>query len=175
MNKNYKYVLLTILTLSVFVLVIVELTGISKNALFRRYHGGGEGYFYAKDGEIYRGEIYPEQTKSRTQMVAEMRKTTMLIYETKYNFGTIGEGKVLQHTFKFKNTGEYPLMIAKADVTCGCTVPNIPIDPIPAGADGEITIIYNSSGHSGFQQKNIIIHSNSIPEAVSIGIEADVR
>ena len=43
MDKNYKYVLLTILTLSVFVLTIIELTGVSRNSMFRKFHGGGEG------------------------------------------------------------------------------------------------------------------------------------
>jgi hypothetical protein len=175
MDNNYKSILLTILTLSVFTLTIVELTGISKNAVFRRYNHVGEGSFYAKDGEVYRGEIYPEQTRTRSQIVAEMVKTTMQFYETKHNFGSVPEGKVMTHVFRFKNTGDNPLMIAKTDVTCGCTVPNFPLETIPPGAEGDITIVYNSAGHSGFQQKNIIIHSNALPEAVSISIEADVH
>ncbi len=175
MENSYKYVLLTILTLSVFVLAIVELTGISSNSIFRKYKGGGEGAFYSKDGEVYRGEIYPEQTKTRSQIVAEMSKTTMQFYETKFNFGSLIAGKVVTHVFKFKNTGQNPLMIAKTDVSCGCTTPNFPLEAISPGNDGEITIVYNSEGHSGFQQKNIIIHSNAIPEAVSISIEATVQ
>lgn len=175
MDNNYKSILLTVLTLSVFTLTIVELTGISKNAVFRSYNHGGEGSFYAKDGEVYRGEIYPEQTRTRSQIVAEMPKTTMQFYETKYNFGNVAEGKVMTHVFRFKNTGENPLMIAKTDVTCGCTVPNFPLETIPAGQEGEVTIVYNSAGHSGLQQKNIIIHSNALPEAVSIGIQAEVH
>lgn len=157
------------------VLTIVELTGVSKNALFRRYRGGGEGYFYSKDGEIYRGEIYPEQTRTRSELVASMPKTTMQFYETKKNFGSISQGRVLTHVFKFKNTGQAPLMIAKTDVTCGCTVPNYPLEPIAVGSEGELTVVYNSDGHTGFQQKNIIVHSNALPEAVSITVEADVR
>ena len=175
MDKNYKYVLLTILTLSVFVLTIIELTGVSRNSMFRKFHGGGEGVFYSRDGEVYRGEIYPEQTKTRSQIVSEMPRTTMQFYETKFNFGSVGAGKVMTHVFRFKNTGQNPLMIAKTDVTCGCTTPNFPLESVAPGSDGEITIVYNSEGHSGFQQKNILVHSNAIPEAVSISVEADVR
>jgi hypothetical protein len=175
MEKNYRAILLTILTLSVFTLVIIELTGVSRNALFRRFRGGGEGVFYSKGGEVYRGEIYPEQTLTRSQRVAEMPKTTMQFYETKYSFGKQPEGKVLKHNFRFKNTGFHPLMIAKTDVTCGCTVPNFPDETIAPGSDGEITVVFNTSGKSGFQQKNIIVHANSLPEAVSIGIEADIK
>jgi Protein of unknown function (DUF1573) len=104
-----------------------------------------------------------------------MQKTTMQFYETKYSFGVVSEGKVVKHDFKFKNTGQFPLMICKADVTCGCTVPGFQEEAIPPGADGDVTVEFNTAGKSGFQQKNIIIHSNAMPEAVSIGIEADVR
>ncbi len=177
MTNGYRAVLLTVLTLSVFTLAIVELTGISKNSLSgRRYNNGeGPGTFYSKNGETYRGEIYPEQTRTRSELVAEMPKTTMQFYETKHNFGNVPEGKVMTHVFRFKNTGEHPLMIAKTDVTCGCTVPNFPLETIPSGQEGEVTIVYNSAGHSGLQQKNIIIHSNAMPEAVSIGIQAEVH
>ena len=175
MEKNYKAVLLTILTLSIFAIAIVELLGVSKNSFFRKTHEGGEGTFYSKDGEVYRGEIFPEQTKTRDQIVAEMPKTTIQFYETKKSFGTMPEGTVIKHAFRFKNTGQNPLMISKTDVTCGCTVPEFQKEPIAPGADGEITVEYHSAGKSGFQEKNIIVHSNAIPEAVSITIEADVK
>src|ERR1700677_4972564 len=117
MNKNLKAVLLTVLTLSVFVLVIIELFGISRNSLFRATHETDNGVFYSKDDEVYHGEIYPEQIKHRDEIVAKMLKTTMQFYETTYNFGSISRGKVVKHTFRFKNTGVNPLMIAKTDVT----------------------------------------------------------
>jgi hypothetical protein len=175
MEKNYRAIMLTVLTLSVFTLVIIELTGVSRNALFRRFRGGGEGTFYSKDGQIYHGEIFPEQTRTRSQRVSEMPKTTIQFYETKYSFGKQPAGKVLKHTFRFKNTGFHPLMIAKTDVTCGCTVPNFPEEPIAPDNDGEITVVFNTAGKSGHQQKNIIVHANSLPEATSIGIEADIN
>ena len=175
MEGNFRVILLTVLTLSFFTLVIVELTGVSRNALFRRFKEGGEGTFYSKDGAVYRGEIFPEETRTRVQRVAEMPKTTLQFYETKFSFGNVASGAVLKHSFRFKNTGQNPLMIAKTDVTCGCTVPNFPDDIISPGGDGEITVEFNTAGKTGFQQKNIIVHSNALPEAVSIGVEADVR
>ena len=68
-----------------------------------------------------------------------------------------------------------PLYIAKTDVTCGCTVPTFPQEMIAPDGEGEITVEFNPSGKSGIQQKNIIVHSNALPEAVSISIEADVK
>lgn len=180
MYRNYVIVLLTVLTLSVFTLVIVELTGVTRNSLFTvlKGHRDGEefnGNFYSKDGTVYHGQIFAEDTKLRCERIKRMQKTTMQFYETKFNFGIVSAGKTLTHVFRFKNTGQNPLMICKADVSCGCTVPSFLEDPIAADADGEITVVFNTTGKSGIQQKNIIVHSNANPEAVSIGIEADVR
>jgi hypothetical protein len=180
MVRNYLVILLTVLTISVFTLVIIQLTGISRNSWTRLLQGHKEGEefngnFYTKEGELYHGEIFHEETKTRDQIVRGMPKTTIQFYETKYNFGSVGEGKILSHTFRFKNTGSNPLMIAKTDVTCGCTVPAYHSEAIAAGADGEITIEFNTAGKSGIQEKNIVVHSNTTPETVTIGIEADVR
>ncbi len=172
--KRLLVVLLTILTLSVVTLVIIELSGVSKNALFYRNHEN-EGYFYSRDGQTYHGEIIPDARRTRDQIVHDMPKTTMQFYETKYNFRSVSQGIVVKHSFRFKNTGTNPLMIAKTDVTCGCTVSNFPQEAVPPGAEGEIGVEFNTTGKYGLQQKSIVVHSNSIPEAVSLGIEADVK
>lgn len=176
MEKNtYKIVLLTVLVLSVFTIAIIELTGISSNSLTGREKYSNKGEFYDKNGEVYHGEIYAEQTKTRCDIMAKMPKTTMQFYETKYSFGSVSAGQKLSHIFRYKNTGEHPLMICKADVTCGCTIPKFQDEAIAPGTDGDFTVEFNTAGKSGFQQKNIIVHSNALPEAISISIEADVH
>jgi Protein of unknown function (DUF1573) len=174
MSKTLKIILLTVLTLSVFTLVIIELTGISRYSLLRP-NRPADAELYSPEGRRYHGEIYPEDIKTCDETVKGMLKTTMQFYETKYNFGPVAQGKVVSHSFHFKNTGQHPLLICKADVTCGCTVPYIPHDPIAPGSEGEITIEFNSAGKLGIEDKSIIVHSNAMPEAVSIGIEADVK
>jgi hypothetical protein len=58
--------------------------------------------------------------------------------EDTYDFGTITEGTVAEHTFRFTNVGESPLIISSATASCGCTVPSYPKEPIPVGGRGEI-------------------------------------
>lgn len=167
MNPNFKAVLLTILTLSVFTLVIIELTGISSNsinALWQKHEA-------AKPG----GKGINTVIDTRSQQVNAMPRTTMKFYETKYNFGKISADSVVKHVYKFKNTGANPLMIARTDVSCGCTVPSYSDQPIAPGADGEITVSFNPKGKKGEQHKNIMVHSNADPESFSIGFDADVK
>ncbi len=163
MNPNLKAVLLTILTLSVFTLVIIELTGISSNSLNALWHSSQA------------AKPFVPAADPRTQKVNTMPKTTMMFYETKHDFGKISADSVVKYVYKFKNTGTNPLMIAKTDVSCGCTVPSYSHDPIAPGADGEITVSFNPKGKSGTQHKNIMVHSNADPEAVSIGFDAEIK
>ncbi len=176
-NRKYKIILLTILTLSVFVIAIVELTGISDHSIgwWRNRHDGEANLYDRYNNKVYHGEIYPEETRTRDELVRDMPKTTMQFYETKYSFGSITQGSVVKHAFRFKNTGQNPLMIAKSDVTCGCTVPGFPKDAIAPGQEGEITVEFNSANKYGYQEKSVVVHSNAMPESVSIKIDADIK
>jgi hypothetical protein len=165
MNQNLKAILLTVLTLSCFVIALVELSGVSKTALFNKYHlGPGDG-----------SGLTTQQADSRENQIAAMPKTALYFYETEHNFGNLKEGDVVKYAYKFKNTGTNPLMIAKVDVTCGCTVPSFSKEPIAPGGEGEIILEYNSAHHPGHQKKNAIVHSNGQVEALSIGFEAEVK
>jgi hypothetical protein len=176
MNSNIKAVLLTVLTLSMFTIAIVELTGISNTAIFNRFHKQDPGEeLYVPEKASQATDTAGVKPVTRSQKVLEMEKTSMEFSETKFNFGKAKEGQVLKHTFRFKNTGTQPLMIAKTDVTCGCTVTDFPKEPIPPAGEGKLTVQFNTSGKSGIQQKNIIVHSNAVPEAVGISIEADIK
>lgn len=166
MNQQLKAVLLTVLTLSCFVIALVELSGVSNTALFNKY-GIGKG-----DGS---NGLTPTQSASRESEIATMPKTTIYFYETKFSFGEMKEGDVAKHAYRFKNTGPNPLMISKVDVTCGCTVPSFSKEPIQPGGEGEIMVQYNSAHHPGHQQKNLMVHSNGQQESISIGFDAEVK
>ncbi len=89
--------------------------------------------------------------------------TTIEFEETTYDFGTIKQGEKASHVFKFRNTGNEPLIISNAKATCGCTVPNWPKDPIPPGETGEIEVVFNSKGRSNKQNKKVTITANTNP------------
>lgn len=83
-----------------------------------------------------------------------------------HDFGDIVQGDVVQHTFKFTNTGNEPLVITDVQVSCGCTVPKgWPRDPVMPGGKGELTVAFNSTGKMGAQTKPVTIISNAINDA----------
>ena len=46
------------------------------------------------------------------------------------DLGTITQGEIVEHSFVFSNTGNQPLVISDVLVTCGCTVPEWPREPV---------------------------------------------
>lgn len=164
MNNQLKIILLTVLTLSVFVIALVELSGVSSTALFNKYGIGS-----SPTGQT----VNQEQTRDNN--VAAMPKTKLEFYETKHDFGTIKEGDKVRYAYKFKNTGSNPLMISKITVGCGCTSPSFSKEPIAPGAEGEVVLEFNSDNKPGHQEKNAIIHSNAEMESMSIGFTAEVK
>lgn len=83
--------------------------------------------------------------------------------EAEFNFGTVTEGDIVNHSFKFTNVGKVPLTILKARSTCGCTIPEWPEDPIPPGGTGEITAKFNTDGKHENQTKMIMVTANTYP------------
>jgi hypothetical protein len=81
----------------------------------------------------------------------------MTFTELTYDFGTIKQGEIVTHVFKFKNTGKEPLIINSANGSCGCTVPVWPQEPIKPNGDGEIKVTFNSTGKMGQQDKTVTI------------------
>jgi hypothetical protein len=92
-----------------------------------------------------------------------------------YDFGTIKEGKIASHTYKFKNVGNVPLLIKNCISSCGCTVPTFQKEPIAPGASSEIEVKFDSKGKSGRIQKIITVYSNTLPSEVKLGISGDVE
>jgi hypothetical protein len=95
--------------------------------------------------------------------------------QTTHEFGTIAQGVVVEHTFKFSNKGTTPLIISSANGSCGCTVPIWPKEPIMPGDEGEIKVSFNSEGKYGMQYKTVTINYNSDSGPVILHMKGKVE
>jgi len=102
--------------------------------------------------------------------------TTMAFEENgTFDFGTVTEGEIVSHTFKFKNTGSEPLIISDAKGSCGCTVPSKPTAPIAPGEDGEITVQFNSKNKKGARNQKVTVTANTNPAQTFIYLTGTVN
>lgn len=88
--------------------------------------------------------------------------TTIQWIDSVKNVGNVQFGETVSIPFKFKNTGNYPLMILSAEPGCGCTVTDFPKQAIAPGEEGTITAAFDSNkGHEGEFRKNINVSTNT--------------
>ena len=88
--------------------------------------------------------------------------------DTEWDFGTINEGDVVEHSYTFVNTGQAPLIIESAKPSCGCTVPSWTKEPIPVGGTGEILVKFDSKGKPNIQTKTVTVTSNTWPKVTTL-------
>jgi hypothetical protein len=91
-----------------------------------------------------------------------------------HDFGTINEGDVVEHTYKFKNTGAAPLVIQSAQGSCGCTVPEWSKEPIPVGGTGFVKAKFDSNGKANAQNKTVTVTANTFPKQTVLRFKAMV-
>ena len=93
---------------------------------------------------------------------------------TEYEFGTVRQGKMVNHKFKFTNSGQAPLIISGARSTCGCTVPSYPEAPIQPGESGVIEVAFDTENKRGRQRKPVTITANTYPASTTIYVSGEV-
>lgn len=80
---------------------------------------------------------------------------------THQELGKIKEGEMPEISWKFKNTGDKPLVIVNASGTCGCTVAEKPEQPVAPGETGVIKAKFSSEGRVGPNNKQVAVMANA--------------
>ena len=105
--------------------------------------------------------------------------TSIKFEQDEYDWGTVMDGEKVTKIFKFKNTGKEPLIITKANASCGCTVPDWPKDAIAPGKSGEIKVVYDSKGKGAVggkdDSKRVTITANTDPVDTYLTIKGKVN
>jgi hypothetical protein len=93
-----------------------------------------------------------------------------------YNFGTIEEGTIINHTFEYTNSGTDTLVVNGVKPTCGCTIAQDYDKEVKPGRTGKVSLSLNSSGFDGYIAKSIIVKTNvpGNPDAI-LTLEGTVR
>ncbi len=87
--------------------------------------------------------------------------------KTTHDYGTVEYGSDGYCSFEFTNIGNAPLIISKANKSCGCTIPQWPKEPILPGETSKIKVKYDMK-RPGAINKSVTIVSNAVntPSAI---------
>jgi hypothetical protein len=165
MNSTIKTVLSTLAVLSLVTIAMIEISGISRTALYNKFN--------KPEVRTQPGETIDEKVK-RVNEVKTMPKTTYEFESSKADLGDMVDGEVKQCSYTVKNTGNAPLLIGDVHTSCGCTAPSFPKAPIAPGATGVVTLEFNSAGKEGKVEKNALVELNADYDKYSIGFTANV-
>ena len=91
-----------------------------------------------------------------------------------HDFGNVPEGTMATHEFKFKNTGNQPVIIANVQASCGCTTPDWTKTPILPGKMGVVKAMYSSAGRPGVFNKTVTVTSNAAETSKVLSIKGTV-
>lgn len=77
-----------------------------------------------------------------------------------HDFGTVLQGKIVEHRFPFTNTGDADLVIEEVSTPCGCTAVLADQTVVAPGASSAIEATYDSAARSGVVERVITVRSN---------------
>lgn len=161
-----KYLLLLLITISILSPSCQESSNDSNSHKIKAYKKADGDYsnIIRIEDSILEGD---QDTSSMAKMTFD---------ETVYDFGTVNEGDLIKHTFRYKNTGKRPLLLKVAHSTCGCTVPkyntNTPLQP---GGIDSIVVIFDTKNKPEKQNKTITVIANSHPNKVKLYLRGFVK
>lgn len=91
------------------------------------------------------------------------------------DFGKMKDGENLDVSFRFKNTGNKPLIISRVWAQCGCTVAETPQKPYAPGETGVIKAAFNSTGKPGLNSKEVYMSANTNPSTSTLVFRVEVK
>ncbi|WP_318957057.1 DUF1573 domain-containing protein [Lishizhenia sp.] len=81
--------------------------------------------------------------------------------KTTVKLGDFKEGEIAKHKFYFVNSGDAPLFIYAADVSCSCTKTKFTTEPIAPGDTSFFEVSFDTNGKFYWQDRVIVISSNA--------------
>ncbi|HEU4633959.1 MAG TPA: DUF1573 domain-containing protein [Flavisolibacter sp.] len=97
------------------------------------------------------------------------------IDSTFQDLGKVNEGQVVDISWRLKNNGTKPLVIANVAPGCGCTVAEKPTEPIAPGEESVIRAKFDSKNQSeGEHRKSITVMANTKENPYYLSFKVDV-
>jgi hypothetical protein len=85
-------------------------------------------------------EFAAEEIDDHWTLPTDGRRPRVKFAAEEHDFGVMEYGDTSRHSFTLQNKGDYPLVIAKADSSCTCTLANIAEDAIPPGQTAHVEL-----------------------------------
>ncbi|WP_197027648.1 DUF1573 domain-containing protein [Prevotella sp. 10(H)] len=103
----------------------------------------------------------------------------ILFEEDEYDFGSVNandkDNEFISKEFVFINRNEKPLIITKADASCGCVSTKIPDKPILKGERGIVNVSLDTKQLTGHFTKNVYVKSNAENDVELLRVTGEIK
>lgn len=119
-------------------------------------------------------ELYLKIISGDTSRTAPIGMTKVVVEPTKLDFGNFVHSKTQKQKITLTNEGEVPLVIQDIITSCGCTKVEYDKEPVSAGNQLELTVVYEAEKAEYFN-KTITIHCNAKSSPIVLKITGNAE
>ena len=126
--------------------------------------------------------IFYGYLKATPPAVSNENAPKIEISPASYDFGQIDFGKIIDYTFKVKNSGQEVLEIKRIATSCGCTTAKASKTSLNPGEETDLLVIYDTAAmgsgpHGTGNQERIIYIKTNDPNTpqINVSISAYVK
>ncbi len=95
--------------------------------------------------------------------------------KTSHTYGKIKEeGGMATYKFKFKNSGNQPVIITRVQSSCGCTTPEWTRSPVVPGSTGFVSTQFDPRNRPGSFNKHVLVYNTATKEPVKLVVHGEV-
>lgn len=91
--------------------------------------------------------------------IVAMATPRISVSPMEYDFGSIGQGYMVKHTFMLENTGSDVLEIVRVRASCGCTTTDLPTDRLAPGESVPLEVLVLAD-HGTSKNVSIYVYTN---------------
>ncbi|HOK61507.1 MAG: DUF1573 domain-containing protein [Tenuifilum sp.] len=109
-----------------------------------------------------------------TQETDSTQLAELTYVEDFFDVGTIHSGEIVRHSFRFRNTGNAPLVVKDIIPSCGCTKVDVTSRILKPGEEASVEVVFDSKGWFGSQYKSVTLRTNGVIREKSVTLKANV-
>ena len=88
--------------------------------------------------------------------------------DSKQNFGYVKRGKLVTCLYEITNTGDQPLLLKSAEVSCSCTEVEFSKQPVLPGQKTTVIVRFDTKTVYGRQDRVVALESNAKTNPVKL-------
>jgi len=96
------------------------------------------------------------------------------VIESKKSFGSVKRGEKIELRYEIKNTGDAPLILFEAEVSCSCTSVEFSKEPLPPGKTTVVVVVFDTKSVWGRQDRQVYIKCNAAKGEIALRYKGQV-